>query len=69
MHPDTRKLNDAVTAADREIGELLAREMDEHLPEAENKIWHAHPAWFLDGNPEARYSNLYHCVRLLFWSG
>ena len=53
MHPDTLKLNDAVTTADRDIGELPAREMDEHLPEAENKIWHAHPAWFPDGNPVA----------------
>ena len=69
MHPDTLKLHDAVTAADRDMGELLAREMDQLAPDAENKTWHAHPAWFLDGNPEARYSNLYHCVRLLFWSG
>ena len=69
MHPDTLKLNDAVTAADRDICELLVREMDEHPSEAENMIWLAHPAWFPDGNPEARYSNLYHCVRQLFWSG
>jgi len=39
------------------------------LPEAENKIWHAHPVWFLDGNPIAGYSKLKNCVRLLFWSG
>ena len=61
MHPDTLKLNDAVTAADRDICELLVREMDEHPSEAENKIWHAHPAWFLDGNPVAGYSKLKHC--------
>jgi hypothetical protein len=22
-----------------------------NLPVAENRIWHAHPVWFLDGNP------------------
>ena len=61
MHPDTLKLHDAVTAADREIGELLAREMDQHLPEAESTIWHAHPAWYPDGNRVAGYSKLKHC--------
>src|SRR5690606_28787357 len=40
-----------------------------HLPEAENKIWHAHPAWFLDGNPIVGYSKLKDSVSLLFWSG
>jgi hypothetical protein len=39
------------------------------LPEAENKVWHAHPVWFLDGNPIVGYSKLKDCVRLLFWSG
>ena len=37
--------------------------------EAENKIWHAHPVWFLEGNPIVGYSKLKNCVRLLFWSG
>lgn len=69
MHPDTRKYNDALSPADREICDLLACEIDRHLPEAENKIWHAHPVWFLDGNPVAGYSKLKHSVRLLFWSG
>lgn len=39
------------------------------MPEAENKIWHAHPVWFLEGNPIVGYSKLKSCVRLLFWSG
>jgi len=39
------------------------------LPEAENKIWHRHPVWFLDGNPVVGYHKLKYCVRLLFWSG
>jgi uncharacterized protein YdhG (YjbR/CyaY superfamily) len=69
MHPDTRKYNDAQAPADREICERLAQEIDTHLPEAENKIWHAHPVWFLDGNPIIGYSKLKGCIRLLFWSG
>jgi hypothetical protein len=69
MHPDTKEYNEAQAPADREICELLARQIDRHLPEAENKIWHAHPVWFLDGNPVVGYSKLKGCVRLLFWSG
>lgn len=69
MNPETMKYNDAQLPGDREICHLLATEIDRCLPEAENKIWHAHPVWFLDGNPVAGYSKLKHCVRLLFWSG
>jgi len=69
MHPDTAKYNKSLDAEDREICDLLAGEIDKHLPEAENKIWHAHPVWFLDGNPVVGYSKLKGCVRLLFWSG
>ena len=47
----------------------LAQEIDQALPEAENKVWHAHPVWFLDGNPVVGYSKLKECIRLLFWSG
>ena len=69
MHPHTAKYNKSLGPQDREICNLLAREIDQALPEAENKIWHAHPVWFLDGNPVVGYSKLKQCVRLLFWSG
>lgn len=69
LHPDTQKYNDGQEPGDRDICDLLAREIDRHLPEAENKIWHAHPVWFIDGNPVVGYSKLKNCVRLLFWSG
>lgn len=69
MHADTNTYNAAQTTGAREICELLAEQIDLHLPEAENKIWHAHPVWFLDGNPIVGYSKLKSCVRLLFWSG
>ena len=69
MHSDTLKYNESLDPQDRDICNLLARQIDQVLPEAENKIWHAHPVWFLDGNPVVGYSKLKECVRLLFWSG
>ncbi len=69
MHTDTRKYNEAQAPGDREICELLAEQIERHLPEAENKVWHAHPVWFLEGNPIVGYSKLKNYVRLLFWSG
>jgi len=69
MHPETARYNETQAAGDRAICQLLASEIDRHLPEAENRIWHAHPVWFLDGNPIVGYSKLKDSVRLLFWSG
>ena len=69
MHADTKKYNKAQAPGDRAICQLLADAIDRALPEAENKIWHAHPVWFLDGNPIVGYSKLKEGVRLLFWSG
>jgi len=59
----------SLTHADQAICCLLRSEIDALLPEAESKIWHAHPVWFLKGNPIVGYSKLKSCVRLLFWSG
>lgn len=69
IHPDTRKYHAALVAGDRAICNLLSKEIARALPEAENRVWHAHPVWFLDGNPVVGYSKLKDCVRLLFWSG
>lgn len=69
MHPDTQTYNAALEPRERAICELLAEHIDRHLPEAENRVWHAHPVWFLEDNPIVGYSKLKHCVRLLFWSG
>jgi hypothetical protein len=69
MHSDTAKYNKSLDPDDQEICDLLAGVINKTLPEAENKIWHAHPVWFLDGNPVVGYQKLKACVRLLFWSG
>lgn len=69
MHKDVKAYNTAQSAPDKKICNTLATEIDTYLPEAENKIWHAHPVWFLDSNPVVGYSKLKDSVRLLFWSG
>jgi hypothetical protein len=69
MNPDVMAYNAGQEPAARAVCEILAAEIDRGLPEAENKIWHRHPVWFLDGNPIVGYSKLKDCVRLLFWSG
>lgn len=69
MHADTQRYNERQAPDDQAICDLLAREIDNSLPEAENKVWHGHPVWFLEGNPIVGYSKLKDSVRLLFWSG
>lgn len=69
MNPHVEAYNDAQSPEDAAICNALATLIDASLPNAENRIWHAHPVWFLDGNPVVGYSKLKGCVRLLFWSG
>lgn len=69
MNQDIQAYNDSQSEPDKAICDLLAQEIDKALVKAENKIWHAHPVWFLDGNPIVGYSKLKGSVRLLFWSG
>ena len=61
--------NAARADEDQLICDALRQIIDRHLPNAESRIWHAHPVWFLQGNPVVGYSKLKDCVRLLFWSG
>lgn len=53
----------------RKLCERLYREISNGLPQAENKLWHAHPVWFLDSNPTVGFSVQKLGVRLMFWSG
>jgi len=66
---DIQAYNDAQSPGDRKICDALAGAICTSLPKAENKIWHAHPVWFLEGNPIVGYSKLKAGVRLMFWSG
>lgn len=69
MNKDIQTYHNKLAASEKAICDLLAKIIDENLPESENKIWHAHPVWFLNGNPIVGYSKLKDSVRLLFWSG
>lgn len=69
MHPDVEQYNQAQTPTDSAICQALAEEIDKQLKGAENKIWHRHPVWFLDGNPIVGYSKQKPGIRLMFWSG
>ncbi len=69
MNKDIETYNDSLTSHDKEICELLYKEISAVFIEAESKIWHRNPVWFLDGNPIVGYDKLKASVRLLFWSG
>ena len=69
MNTEIRAYNNKQTQADKEICDLLATTVDTEITEAESRIWHAHPVWFLDGNPIVGYSKQKAGWRLMFWSG
>lgn len=69
MKDEIQLYNDQLMAEDKIICDMLAGILDKELKEAVSKIWHAHPVWFLDGNPIAGYSKQKRGIRLMFWSG
>jgi hypothetical protein len=75
LHKGILAYNKSQTASDKRICDALAKSIDKVVgarPDAECKIWHRHPVWFLDGNPIVGYHKLKGpppCIRLLFWSG
>lgn len=69
MNKDIQSYNSNQTGINKLICELLSKQIQNNLTDAESKIWHGAPVWFLDGNPVTGYDVLKDCVRLLFWSG
>lgn len=69
MNKETKEYNDSLTEEDCKICNLLAETINKVLTKAENKIWHRHPVWFLEGNPIVGYSKQKAGIRLMFWSG
>lgn len=67
--PEIHSYNESREPQDKAICERLVEEISAGLPEAENKIWHRHPVWFLNDNPIAGYSKQKPGIRLMFWSG
>lgn len=69
MDKNIQDYNNSQAKSDKAICDFLKEVIDKNLLGAESKIWHAHPVWFLDGNPIVGYSKLKDGVRLMFWSG
>src|SRR6478609_2834303 len=69
MNKEIKTYNNKQASGYKEICDRLTAIIDNELTEAENKIWHAHPVWFLDGNPIVGYSKQKAGIRLMFWSG
>ena len=67
MNKEIQEYNQSMEKA--ELCNLLTTLIDSNLKNAESKIWHAHPVWFLDGNPIVGYSKQKRGIRLMFWSG
>ena len=69
MNKDIITYNDQQETGYKEICNVLAGIIDKELTKSEGKIWHAHPVWFLDGNPIVGYSKQKAGIRFMFWSG
>ncbi len=69
MCAEIQTYNNKQSNLDKDICDLLAKIINTELTEADSKIWHAHPVWFLDGNPIVGYSKEKKGIRLMFWSG
>ena len=69
MNSDIQNYNNKQEPEEQFICQTLEKEINNRLPDADNKIWHTHPVWFLDGNPIVGYSKQKAGIRLMFWSG
>lgn len=69
MNKEIEQYNNKQIESDKEICDLLVKIIYHELTEAESKLWHAHPVWFLNGNPIVGFSKQKKGIRLMFWSG
>lgn len=69
MTTEIIEYNENQESEDKEICNHLAMIIDRELSDAESKIWHRHPVWFINGNPIVGYSKQKKGLRLMFWSG
>jgi hypothetical protein len=66
---DICDFNNTLGKSDQEISIELCGLILNVLPDAEGRVWHGSPVWFLDGNPIVGYSLKKSGLELLFWSG
>jgi len=68
----TQTVQDYAVAVGHELG-LICTKISEiiaqQLPEAEGKIWHGSPIWFIKENPVVGYSAQKAGIKLMFFSG
>lgn len=69
MNQDIQTYNNNQSENDKKIADFLSEIIGKNLSNSESKIWHAHPVWFIDGNPTVGYSKQKKGIRLMFWSG
>ena len=69
LHQDLEAYHQQLDSGENAVCSKLAGIIARELTEAEGKVWHAHPVWFIDGNPIVGYSRQKAGIRLMFWSG
>lgn len=69
VNPQILDYNERQTDTDKEICSFLSKMIDAELKDAKNKLWHAHPVWFLEENPIVGYNKQKKGICLMFWSG
>ncbi len=69
MEKEIKAYHDKQSPEERLICDRLYELINSRMADAERKIWHAHPVWFLEKNPIVGYSKLKAGIRLMFWSG
>ncbi len=69
MNPDVQAYHLKLDSTNLQICSFLEQHISSVLHEAESKVWHGHPVWFLNGNPIVGYSKEKKGLRLMFWSG
>lgn len=61
--------NNGLQKGQKELCDLLMREIDATLNNSTSKLYHSNPAWFIDDNPIVGYNVAKNGIDLLFWSG
>lgn len=61
--------NEQLAPEVRALAEQLTKLFTKQVPQAEAKVWHGHPVWFIEGNPVFGYSLKKAGLEVLFWSG
>jgi uncharacterized protein YdhG (YjbR/CyaY superfamily) len=69
MNKEIERYNNSQSSEMNLLFNLLATTIDTESTGAESKIWHAHPVWFIEGNPIVGYSKQKAGIKLMFWSG